>query len=287
MEGPLLKNRYCSENLYKKQKETISKINSEKKSNTQNYPPKTVQSNQRVVKFSPDNNQWVYTTFSTLLNKKTKEESPLIVNDTWSESNAKASNGIELRNLIFQTEETFNYYITYNKIKANVILKNDSSFWIFLHSQNSFSERTATIHFSKEEFSQRIFISFGIFYNKDTELLYKELNKEMLILSFDKDKSQNSSYRRDDAVQLSILVEDNGSNCIKVETTLNESSKANVQTANFFVPVREEKCRVMIAGSGDQCKVMKFYIEKKYQEQYAKYDSTRSKEEPIECCIII
>ena len=179
MEGPLLKNRYCSENLYKKQKETISKINSEKKSNTQNYPPKTVQSNQRVVKFSPDNNQWVYTTFSTLLNKKTKEESPLIVNDTWSESNAKASNGIELRNLIFQTEETFNYYITYNKIKANVILKNDSSFWIFLHSQNSFSERTATIHFSKEEFSQRIFISFGIFYNKDTELLYKELNKEM------------------------------------------------------------------------------------------------------------
>ena len=87
MKGPLLKNRYCSENLYKKQKETISKINSEKKSNTQNYPPKTVQSNQRVVKFSPDNNQWVYTTFSTLLNKKTKEESPLIVNDTWSESN--------------------------------------------------------------------------------------------------------------------------------------------------------------------------------------------------------
>lgn len=169
-----------------------------------------------------------------MLNKKTKEESPLIVNDTWSESNAKASNGIELRNLIFQTEETFNYYITYNKIKANVILKNDSSFWIFLHSQNSFSERTATIHFSKEEFSQRIFISFGIFYNKDTELLYKELNKEMLILSFDKDKSQNSSYRRDDAVQLSILVEDNGNNCIKVETTLNESSKANVQTANFL-----------------------------------------------------
>ena len=48
MEGPLLKNRYCSKNLYKKQKETISKINSEKKSNTQNYPPKTVQSNQRV-----------------------------------------------------------------------------------------------------------------------------------------------------------------------------------------------------------------------------------------------
>ena len=60
MEGPLLKNRYCSENLYKKQKETISKINSEKKSNTQNYPPETVQSNQRVVKFSPDNNQWVF-----------------------------------------------------------------------------------------------------------------------------------------------------------------------------------------------------------------------------------
>ena len=70
------------------------------------------------------------------------------------------------------------------------------------------------------------------------------------------------------------------------QTTLNESSKPNLNSANFFIPVREEKCKVMLAGSGDQCKIIKFFIEKKYQEQYAKYDSTR-REEPTECCIII
>ena len=281
------KSPYCSENLYQKQKETITRINKEKNTSLPTYSPQEIRVSQRVIQFTPDNNQWVYTTFSTTANKNSREESPLIVNDTWSESNAKASNGIEIRNLIFQSEENFNYYITYNIIKTTVRLKNDSSFWIFLHSHNSFSENTATIRFNKEEFSQRIFISFGIFYNKDNVLLYKELKKEMLIFSPDKDKTQNFTYRRDDVVQLSILIEDNGTNCIKVETTLNESSKPNLNSANFFIPVREEKCKVMLAGSGDQCKIIKFFIEKKYQEQYAKYDSTRSKEEPTECCIII
>ena len=73
---------------------------------------------------------------------------------------------IEITNKIYDTNQRINYYKLNNKIKIRFELEGDSKFWLFLHCEENFNEKTAIIIISKENYD-RNFISFGIFLNKN------------------------------------------------------------------------------------------------------------------------
>ena len=73
---------------------------------------------------------------------------------------------IEITNKIYDINQRINYYKLNNKIKIKFELEGDSKFWLFLHCEENFNEKTAIITISKENFD-RNFLSFGIFLNKN------------------------------------------------------------------------------------------------------------------------
>jgi hypothetical protein len=64
----------------------------------------------------------------------------------------------------------------------NVQLKAESSLWIISRSNDYFDEFTSVLKFSKEDKSQRIFISMGTFVRDCHEnLIFKIFSKQQLI----------------------------------------------------------------------------------------------------------
>lgn len=269
--------------LYLKQKKLIKDINQnvDNNPNLTPYTQEEIKKAKKIIIFNgQENHKWLYSTFSTISKTNLYEDQPIIVNENWSKPSLKYQKEIEVRNLIFQAENIINYSITNLELKGKVNLKSDSSFWIFLHSKDFFTPKTAVIIFTKEEFSQRIYISFGIFYRKDNELVLRTLKKEELIHS--KDNKNSLSFEREDLVQLKIKIFDNGTENIKVIVSLNSNDYLNECNSNFFLPVSNEKCKIMIAGSGHHCKVLNFSAETVYNEKYEKNDTTANQD----CCMV-
>lgn len=280
-------NLVSSENLYLNQKKLIKEIkqNAYNNSTVTPYTQEETKNAKKLIIFNnQENHKWLYSIFSTNLKHNLHEEQPIIVNENWSETTLKIQKEPEIRNLIFQTEDIFNYSITNLELKGKVNLKSDSSFWIFLHSKNFFTPYTAVIVFTKEEFSQRVHISLGTFFRKNNELIFRTLKKEELIHS--KDKRNSISFEREDTVQLKMKIFDNGSENIKIIVSLNDNDYQNEFYSNFFLPVPNEKCKIMLAGSGHQCKVINFYAESVYNEKYAKSDQNNDSKDNQDCCLL-
>ena len=278
-------NTNSSQKIFWAYQKSINQINL-KLNHIKNYSNEEILNNKKTINFMDSNSYWMYTSFETN-NNKNKLECPNIKNKKWDVQHQKVE---EIRNLIFQSEEDINYNIVNCEIKSSFILKGESSFWIFLRSNYSFSISTVAICFSKVEFKQRIHLCLGIFHkNSEGNLTFRILNKHQLIFSDeiynDNQNPQNEKYEKNDTIYVNTKIFDSGNQNLIVSTKLNESKYENVVKGNFFLPSTEEKNKIMIAGSGEQCKIKSFICNTIYKPEY-------SQNEPIldgngcGCCLI-
>ena len=112
------------------------------------------------------NTNYTYKKFSTYTNQFLTE-CPLITEMKENFQNFSNQNTrIEITNKIYDLNHRINYYKLNNKIKIQLELEGDSKFWLFLHCEEKFNDKTAVVLLSKENYD-RNFISFGIFLNKN------------------------------------------------------------------------------------------------------------------------
>ena len=159
--------------------------------------------------FPKDASLWLNNSFKTYINDNSFE-CPLISPEKWEqyEDNQKYINNniIEINNLIFLLKEKVNYDKFNNNIMANIILKGESNFWIFLHDSEKFSDKTTAIILSKQYFSNRCFVSLGTFINKNQfknkEKILKSSNKKLQL-------NLNNNNISNNGIEKYILYESN------------------------------------------------------------------------------
>ena len=263
-----------------------------------------------AIKYIPFNEKanWNYSTFSTSINKYNIEY-PEILSNTWTATCLDTDNGMDITNKIFECEETIDYRLVNNIIKANVLLKGDGMFWIFLHLNHKFSDKTIVILFSKNEYSQRVSMCLGSFINSDytNSSIEKGNNffifqKQQLIKSYKRAKNpkEMDNYEKEDSCLIKITIIDEGYNEIKVISKLNNGEENNELIGKICEPVanlnnfdsnsiknndEENNYRVMLAGNGLFCKLNNFYCETKLKNYF---ENNRIESGVIcQCCKII
>lgn len=261
--------------IMKKEMESLENIN---------YTQEEIIKAKKRIEFFNYNNEWLYSNFNT--NNSSKNiEYPIIISENWTKPNSYNLNNLELRNLIFLSEEEINYSICNNEIKAIVDLKGESTFWIFLRTKEYFSKENAIILFKKEEFSQIIYLILGNFIlNSKGNLIFTPFIKEQLILS-NLNQKEKSIYEKNDYINLNIKIYDEGKDEIIVYTYLNNNKEENFAKGNFFIPINGNY-KVMIAGSGQQCKLKQFSCYSYYKPKYAPAELL-NEGKACNCCNII
>ena len=266
-----------SEYLYQRQKGIIKDILSKKVKPYSSIQEKGME--RKKITFNAKESEWEYSIFGTINSKDTLwTEIPTIQNEKWSPFENKTPGGIEIRNLIFQSKALINYTYIEAMIKAKVTLKGQSTFWIFLHSNEKFSKNTAVISFTKEEYSDTVFLALGVFIEgENKELVYRPFLQRQLILG----KPSNFS---EDIVNLSITIKDTGSERIEGKVYINDSKEDNHFSYEFFIPVdmNMQEYKVMIAGSGEKCQVSNFSCDCGVKSETQSSESNQ----PPECKII-
>jgi len=185
-----------------------------------------------------------------------QDDCPMIKKE-WSESDMEQnSNGIQLRNLIFRSNEDINLVYMASDIYFDVELKGDSNFWLILRSSSTLNKYSSILKFSKENNSQKVFVSLGTFVHDHLgKPIFKVFQKQQLI-NYNKDK--NKAFVDRDVCQIRANVFDNGDEKIKARIFLNSSNTDNTICGNFFLPIYD-KCKIMIAGSGHSCLLKVFF----------------------------
>ena len=289
-----------------KDNELIIDQNIYNKDNSQLYKEEI----KNAIKYIPFNEKtnWNYSTFSTNINKYNIDY-PEILSSSWTPTKIDFDNGIDITNKIFECEETIDYRLVNNFIKANVLLKGDGMFLIFLHLNHKFNDKTVVILFSKREYSQRVTMSLGSFVKLDYFNSQIEegnnffiFQKQQLIKSYKKEKHSKEIdiYEKDDSCLIKISIIDEGYNEIKIISKLNNGVEDNiligkqyesvVNTNNFETNSikdndDENNYRVMIAGNGLFCKVNNFYCETKIKKNIG--NNKIESGETCQCCQII
>lgn len=261
--------------IMKKEMESLENIN---------YTQEEIIKAKKRIEFFNYNNEWLYSNFNT--NNSSKNiEYPIIISENWTKPNSYNLNNLELRNLIFLSEEEINYSICNNEIKGIVDLKGESTFWIFLRTKEYFSKENAIILFKKEEYSQIIYLILGNFIlNSKGNLIFTPFIKEQLILS-NLNQKEKSIYEKNDYINLNIKIYDEGKDEIIVYTYLNNNKEENFAKGNFFIPINGNY-KVMIAGSGQQCKLKQFSCYSYYKPKYAPAELL-NEGKACNCCNII
>ena len=261
--------------IMKKEMESLENIN---------YSQEEIIKAKKRIEFFNYNNEWLYSNFNT--NNSSKNiEYPIIISENWTKPNSYNLNNLELRNLIFLSEEEINYSICNNEIKAIVDLKGESTFWIFLRTKEYFSKENVIILFKKEEYSQIIYLILGNFIlNSKGNLIFTPFIKEQLILS-NLNQKEKSIYEKNDYINLNIKIYDEGKDEIIVYTYLNNNKEENFAKGNFFIPINGNY-KVMIAGSGQQCKLKQFSCYSYYKPKYAPAELL-NEGKACNCCNII
>ena len=222
------------------------------------------------------NTNYTYKKFSTYTNQFLTE-CPLITEMKENFQNFSNQNTrIEITNKIYDLNHIINYYKLNNKIKIQLELEGDSKFWLFLHCEEKFNDKTAVVLLSKENYD-RNFISFGIFLNKNETSnitnsfdgnininINSNENKDYEFIEFKKQelveentvKEKNEKYKKnintekeqkdeiidDDLSQTKslydLIISDDGSK-ILCQVKLNEGGCENNAIGDFFFPVFE------------------------------------------------
>ena len=260
--------------------------------------------------------EWVSSTFESNLNEK-NILSPQITGKWGTAVKSQRRTSIDISNLIYLSNEDINYKIVNNTLKSTFILKGESEFWIFLHSKGNFNDETIVILFSKIEFSETVFMSLGLFVKSNNnnniyddnennnEYTFRVLKTIQLVRSYNINENKyNNKYESSDSCMIKIVVIDEGNENIKVSAWINDGDAENKLFGNFYKQVLvknydnigvkasstfefDNKCyKVMIAGSGQQCKLKQFSCYSYYKTKYAPAELL-NEGKACNCCNII
>ena len=211
-----------SEHIYKQlklQSKQIGEKNSAEKSFLLQNKNTNINNYKRINIFPLKNTKWFYNSFNTYFNKNNLE-CPNISEENWLQSSSNKKPPIELRNLIYSFEEEINYEQFNNLVRANIMLKGESRFWIFLHCEEKFNDKTAVITISKEEFCKRCFVSLGTFVDKQPKKNEKNILNESLVETSRIMSACSSAYHNFDN-NIDINVENNLDNNYDYDNNIN------------------------------------------------------------------
>ena len=259
---------------------------------------------------------WVSSSFETKLNDK-NILSPEIKGSWGTGAKNQKRASIDIRNSIFLSNEDINYQIVNNSLKSTFILKGESEFWIFLHSKGNFNDETIVILFSKTDFSETVFMSLGLFVKSDNRnnIIYEESEKDeynfrilktmQLVRSYNNNDFFMNKYVSSDSCMIKVLVNDEGNENIKVSAWINDGDAENKLIGDFYKQVVLKKnenvgvkasstfefdnrnYKIMIAGSGEQCKIIQFSCETNFKENLDYIDGCKQGFNSCNCCFII
>jgi hypothetical protein len=275
--------------------------------NNSNYNKEEIKQAIKYIPFTEKTN-WKYSSFSTEINKNNVEY-PEILSNSWTPICPNVDNGMDITYKIFECEESINYKLVNNLVKANVVLQGESMFWIFLHTNNhKFDDKTVVIVFSKKEYTQRVTMSLGSFVNLDYIKSSENkgnnfflFQKQQLIKSYKipKNNNEDDNYESGDKCLIKITVYDEGYDKIKIVAKLNDGEEENeligrickqvacfdsFEQSNTNTDAEDKNYRVMIAGNGNNCKVNSFFCETNLKSYIG---SNRNETEGCECCELI
>ena len=307
-----------SEELYLLIKSKINnQINEEKKkekSSSQEYlfTQEEIFCSKKFLSFDNNNlNEWVSAEFGTDINRK-KILSPKIMNSFCSCELEQKRTGIEIKDKIFCSHDNINYKIVNNYIKSTFILKGESDFWVFLHTNGALEEGTVVILFSKLQFYQTVFMSLGLIMKnddnekeKDKKYFFRIFQTLQLVETYNrnnKDYIMNKKYESADSSMIKINVTDDGSEKIKVSAWINEGDAENILNGNFYFPINicnkskdirnmpfdiyTENYKIMFAGSGESCEIIRFSSETDFKEDYDYLIGCKQGFNSCNCCYI-
>lgn len=229
-----------------------------------------IQSQNSTNLFSSKSADWSYTNFSTYINQfmtecpLISEEPEEIINQNEQNQNSK----IEITNKIYQLNKGINYFKLYNIIKINIELEVESKFWLFLHCEEKFNNKTVVIIISRDNYN-RSFISLGTFIEKNdnNNIKYKNNNnnyinenKDYEFVEFKKQelieentiKEKNEKYKNiiseknnekidsifEQKITYELNIFDDGEKII-CQVKLNNGQNKNEIEGDFFYPVFE------------------------------------------------
>ena len=259
------------------------------------YTQEEIYCAKKFISFDINNlNKWVSTSFESNLDEKKCILTPEIKGSWGTGTKAQKKFGVEITNSIFLSNEDINYKLVNNTLKSTVILKGESEYWIFLHSKGKFDKDTIVILFSKNEFSEAVFMSLGLFIQKNINMENNEENDKycfrilqtlQLIRSYNKDESNNNKYDSNDSCMIRMIVTDEGREEIKVLAWINEGDAENTIVGRFCnqvaskneneneiratssFEINNSNHKIMIAGSGHYCKITQFSCETNFKEE--------------------
>ena len=229
-----------------------------------------IQSQNSTNLFSSKSADWSYTKFSTYINQF-NTECPLISEEQEENINQNEQNQdskIEIANKIYQLNKGINYFKLYNIIKINIDLEGESKFWLFLHCEEKFNNKTVVIIISRDNYN-RSFISLGTFIGKkdNNNIIYKNNNninlnenKDYEFVEFKKQelieentiKEKNEKYKNikneknnekidsifEQKTTYELNIFDDGEKII-CQVKLNNGQNKNEIEGDFFYPVFE------------------------------------------------
>ena len=252
-------------------------------SNIKKYSKEQLVKEKKNIDFFNQNNTWFYTKFDTNFSKN-KIEYPLIINPNWTKFNNMTLSNVDVKDLIFKSEEEINYSICNININCNITLEGESSFWIFLRTKGYFSEDNVIILFNREDYSQYVYITLGTFFlNLNGKLLFRPIIKQQLVFS---KKKKNKNYNfENDKINLNIKIYDEGYENIIIETFLNNKKENNLIKGNFFQQIKDNYS-LMFGGKGEEIKLNKLLCEASYKSYYLPIEISNNHVKGCTCCNI-
>ncbi len=101
-------------------------------------------------------------------------------------------------------------------IYFDIVLKGESSFWLILRSSNELNKYSSILKLSKDNNSQKVFVSYGTFVvDHNGKSIFKVFLKQQLINYHRNVK--NKSYYDNDMCEIRANVFDNGDDKIKAK----------------------------------------------------------------------
>lgn len=102
---------------------------------------------------------------------------------TWNDTDIKhSSKGIDIHNLIFKSKEKVKIIGLNSIIEVSAVLKGECSLWLYTRKTEFFTPMTAVIRVSKEDKSQRIYLSLGTFVkDKSDNFEFKIFTRQQLV----------------------------------------------------------------------------------------------------------
>ena len=201
------------------------------KANSKNIQKKIISSNSRkiekdykkIIIFPQDNSIWFYRSFKTIINIF---EYPIMESEKWSQNDIEYNQNdppLEIKNKIYKLQEKINYDKFNNIIRADILLRGESKFWVFLHAGEKFTDRTFVIIFSKIHFNKRCYVSIGTFINKKQ---YNNKNNKRYNInkwSLNNNIEKNILYESDSSKALSL-----NNNIYNIDNNLDTSNDKNI-----------------------------------------------------------